>query len=136
MKTFYVITDTKNSNDHTMYLFEGQTNTSLTPHLDVAKTFVTEEYAEKYIRDYEIEDWAGVEEEEHFFKLEDTHLTKFPSGHGHWTIKAESNGYSHTITTNNSQLIDDAFNSEEGDTSYYDSVEEAKETLIEMINEA
>lgn len=136
MKTFYVITDTKNSNDHTMYLFEGQTNTSLTPHLEVAKTFTTEEDAENYIEWYEIEDWAGIEEEEYFFKLEDTFLTKLPSGHGHWKIKAESNGFSHTITTDNSQLIDDAFGSDDRETSWYESKEDARETIIEMINEA
>lgn len=132
MKTFYVITDTKNSKEHTMYVGDLL---ELNHDIEFALKFETEEEAEGFIEENEIEEWAGVEEEEYFFTLEKTDLTKLPSGHGHWKIKAESNGYSHTITTNNSQLIDDAFNSEEGDTSYYDSIEEAREAIIELINE-
>ncbi|MBO2546110.1 hypothetical protein J0871_16965 [Salegentibacter sp. BDJ18] len=135
MKTFFVITDTKNSNDHTMYLYNGTTHADLTSHLDMAKTFETEEEAEEYIEEWEIEDWAGVQEEEYFFTLENTSLTKISSGYGHWIVKAQSEGFTHQIKTNNSQLIDDAFNSEEGDTSYYDSVEEAREAVIELLND-
>ena len=105
--------------------------------------FVSEEEAECFVEDLlenESEKLdAGfnyeVEEEQYFFSLEDTFLAKLPSGHGHWKVTGESNGFSHTITTNNSQLIDDAFNSEEGETSYDDSVEEAREALIELLND-
>ncbi len=132
MKTYFTIIDRKNSKEETCYL--GTENGNITTLLENAMIFKTEEDAENYIEEFKLSDWAEVNEEEYFFKLEGTHLTKLPSGHGHWTVKGESNGFSTTITTNDSQLIDDAFNSEEGDTSYYESVEEARGAVIDLLN--
>lgn len=131
MKIYFVITDTTNSKNETVYV--GTENNNLTTLLENARIFFSEEEAEKYAE--ELGEWAGVEEEEYFFTLENTHLTKLPSGHGHWKITGNSGGFSHTITTNDSQLIDDAFNSEEGETAYYDSIEEAREAIIDRLND-
>lgn len=133
MKTYFTIIDTRNSKEETCYL--GTKNGNITTLLENAMIFKSEEEAENYIEEFELSDWAETNEEQYFFKLEETHLTKLPSGHGHWKIKADSNGFSHTITTNDSQLIDDAFNSEDDDTSYYDSVEEAREAIIDRLNQ-
>jgi len=65
--------------------------------------------------------------------IENTYLTKLSSGHGHWKVTANHNGEEKTIITHDSLLIDDSFNSNEGDTSYYDSVDEARQVLINMI---
>ena len=102
--------------------------------VDFALRFDTEEAAEDFIEENEMEEWAGVEEQEYFFTGEAS-LSKKPSGYGHWIITAQQDGFTHSIKTSDSQLIDDAFNSEEGDTSYFDSVEEARETIIEKLND-
>lgn len=64
---------------------------------------------------------------------ENTFLTKLPSGHGHWKVTANYEGEEKYIISNDAMLIDDAFNSEDSDTCYYDSVDEARQTLIDKI---
>jgi len=64
---------------------------------------------------------------------ENTHLTKLPSGHGHWKVTANHNGEEKSITTNDSMLIDDSFNSDDDDTCYYNSVGDARQALINKI---
>ena len=65
--------------------------------------------------------------------IENTHLSKVKVGHGHWKITANCDGEIKSIITSDSMLIDDAFNSDEGDTSWYDSVEEARQACIDRI---
>ena len=64
---------------------------------------------------------------------ENTQLTKLPSGHGHWKVIAESQDRKESFITDDAQWIDDAFNSDEGDTSYYDSVDEARQAFIDHL---
>ena len=130
MKNYFVITDVTNSKAEIVYLDNDNNCTTILEH---AKIFHNETEAEEYAE--QLGEWAQVMEEEYFFLLENTFLTKLPAGHGHWKITGTANGFSHTIVTSNSQLIDDAFNSEEGDElCYYDSIEEARQSVIDLLN--
>jgi len=62
-------------------------------------------------------------------------LTKQDTGNGSWIVKGfciDTQEY-RSMLTNDSMLIDDAFNCDEGETNYFDSVEEAKQALIDEI---
>lgn len=52
---------------------------------------------------------------------------------GHFQLKAFHNGEERSFNTTDSILVDDACNSDEGDTSYYDSVEEAQQVVIDEL---
>lgn len=139
MKTYYVITDTKITEDHTMYLYNGRTHADLTSHLDIAMTFETEDDAEEYIEEWEIEEWAGVEEVQHIFLLEKTSFSKKFACRGHWKVTANDGDHSDTITINDSMLIDAVFNTdfdmEDTEGKFYETEQEAKEAMLDKFNQ-
>jgi len=65
-----------------------------------------------------------------------THILKQFAGYGHAKITITlNNGIGEILSkvTDNMRLIDNAFNSDEGDTSYYDSVDEARQAAIDFV---
>jgi len=64
---------------------------------------------------------------------QNTHLSKEPLGYGHWRVTASTFDEEKSIITSDSILIDEAFNSDDGDCWYYSSPQEAKQVLIDKI---
>lgn len=61
-------------------------------------------------------------------------LRKQLKGYGHWLVSCEIEGNQYSITTNDSKLIDEAFNSEtDEDCTWYESIEDARLELVDQI---
>lgn len=149
MKTFYVITDTKNSNEHTMYVGDLL---ELNHDIEMALKFETLKEAKDFIKENEIEDWAGIEEEEdHSVDLQVTRIEKRFTGYGHNEVTITVTG---TLidnegvrevedfelkTTSTNTMATDAYFDEyfdenlDNENSFYESRYEAAEALIDEV---